>query len=268
LCRYHSITNGKKLKILVSNDDGISSPGIAALVAALKNIGEVIVVAPSTEQSAVGHAITMKYPLRVSEYFKDGEFFGYAVDGTPADCIKMGVRNILHETPDIVISGINLGSNAAINIIYSGTVSAAREAAIMDIPAIAVSVTSHTANHFEFAARYSGELAQMIMKNGLPNGTLLNLNVPDLPEDKLKGIIVTQQGKTKWDDIYQERKDPYGNKYYWLTGNLIEQDETLEADHYALKNDYVSVTPIHFDLTDYKTYDAMKKWNLALSTKK
>lgn len=256
------------MKILVSNDDGISSPGIEALVEALKKIGEVTVVAPLTEQSAVGHAITMKYPLRVTEYFKNGEFFGYAVDGTPADCIKMGVRNILKQTPDIVISGINLGSNAAINIIYSGTVSAAREAAIMDIPAIAVSVTSHTATHFEFAAKYSGELAQMIVKNGLPNGTLLNLNVPDLPEEKLKGVIVTQQGKTKWDDVYEERRDPYGNKYYWLTGNLIEQDNSIEADHFALKNDYVSVTPIHFDLTDYKTYEAMKQWNLENSIKR
>ncbi|MDP2037989.1 MAG: 5'/3'-nucleotidase SurE [Ignavibacteria bacterium] len=256
------------MKILVSNDDGISSPGIWALVEALKKIGDVTVVAPLTEQSAVGHAITMKYPLRVTEYFKDGEFFGYAVDGTPADCIKMGVRNILQQTPDIVISGINLGSNAAINIIYSGTVSAAREAAIMDIPAIAVSVTSHNAKHFEFAARYAGELAEMVVKNGIPNGTLLNLNVPDLPENQIKGILVTQQGKTKWDDIYQERNDPYGNKYFWLTGNLIETDNSLEADHFALKNDYVSVTPIHFDLTDYKTYETMKSWNLETSFKK
>ncbi|MEW6654328.1 MAG: 5'/3'-nucleotidase SurE [Bacteroidota bacterium] len=256
------------MKILVSNDDGISSPGISALVEALKKIGEVTVVAPLTEQSAVGHAITMKYPLRVSEYFKNGDFFGYAVDGTPADCIKMGVRNILQQTPDIVISGINLGSNAAINIIYSGTVSAAREAAIMDIPAISVSVTSHTAKHFGFAAKYSGELARMIVKHGLPAGTLLNLNVPDLPEEKLKGIIVTQQGKTKWDDVYEERRDPYGNKYYWLTGNLIEQDNSLDSDYFALKNDYVSVTPIHFDLTDYATFEEMKKWNLETSMNK
>jgi len=257
-----------KLKILVSNDDGISSPGLYALVMALKKIGEVTVVAPLTEQSAVGHAITMKYPLRVTEHFKDGEFFGYAVDGTPADCIKMGVRNILKQTPDIVISGINLGSNAAINIIYSGTVSAAREAAIMDIPSIAVSVTSHTATHFDFAARYAGELAEMIVKHGLPAGTLLNLNVPDLPEEKLNGVIVTKQGKTKWDDVYEERHDPYGNKYFWLTGNLIEQDSKLEADHFALKNDYVSVTPIHFDLTDYTTFESMKSWNLDRSLKK
>lgn len=268
ICENLFNKNGINLKILVSNDDGISSPGIAALVKALKKIGEVTVVAPLTEQSAVGHAITMKYPLRVSEYFKDGEFFGFAVDGTPADCIKMGVRNILQQNPDIVISGINLGSNAAINIIYSGTVSAAREAAIMDIPAIAVSVTSHNATHFDFAARYSGELAQMIAKHGLPTGTLLNLNVPDLPEEKLKGVLVAKQGKTKWDDVYEERLDPYGNKYYWLTGNLIEQDNDLDTDHFALKNEYVSVTPIHFDLTDYTIFEEMKKWNLDNSINK
>jgi 5'-nucleotidase len=256
------------VKILVSNDDGIASPGISALVEALKKIGDVTVVAPLTEQSAVGHAITMKYPLRITEFNKDGNFFGYAVDGTPADCIKIGMRNILKETPDIVLSGINLGSNAAINIIYSGTVSAAREAAIMDVPAIAISVASHDAKHFEFAAQLSAQLAQMVAKNGLPNGTLLNVNIPDLPEDELAGILITQQGKSKWDDIYEERIDPYGKKYYWLTGNMFETDKTLETDQFALKNNFVSITPIHFDLTDYKIYEQMKLWDLSNLYKK
>jgi 5'-nucleotidase len=139
------------LKILVTNDDGIDSAGIAALADALKEIAEVTVVAPSEEQSAVGHGITMKYPLRVTRYHKNGTFFGYAVEGTPADCVKMGIRNIMGESPDLVISGINHGSNTAINIIYSGTVSAAREAAIMDVPAIAISVTSHEAKDFKYA---------------------------------------------------------------------------------------------------------------------
>jgi 5'/3'-nucleotidase len=139
------------LKILVSNDDGIDAPGINALAKALKEIGEVIVVAPRTEQSAVGHKITMQNPLRVTKYYKNGDFFGYAVDGTPADCIKMGIRNIMKEQPDIVVSGINHGANTAISIIYSGTVSAAREAAIMDVPAIAISVTDHGVKDFEYA---------------------------------------------------------------------------------------------------------------------
>jgi 5'-nucleotidase len=250
------------LKILISNDDGINSPGLAALADELKKIGEITVVAPLTEQSAVGHAITMKFPLRVTEHFKNGVFFGYAVDGTPADCIKIGIRNLMKESPDIVLSGINHGSNTAINIIYSGTVSAAREAAIMDVPAIAISVTSHEALHFEFAAKLAARLSMMVAKEGIRNGTLLNVNIPDLPEDKIKGILLTQQGKSKWDDIYEERIDPYGKKYYWLTGNLIQADSSLDIDQFAIKNDYISITPIHFDLTDYKTYSAMKEWKL------
>ncbi|MCL4550571.1 MAG: 5'/3'-nucleotidase SurE [Bacteroidetes bacterium] len=250
------------MKILISNDDGISSPGLNALAIELKKLGDVTIVAPVTEQSAVGHAITMKYPLRITDFYKNGDFFGYAVDGTPADCIKIGIRNIMHEPPDIVVSGINLGSNTAINIIYSGTVSAAREAAIMDVPSIAVSVTSHEAKDFSFAAKFSSRLAQMVAKNKMPAGTLLNVNIPDLPEDQISGVLLTQQGKSKWDDVYEERKDPYGQKYYWLTGNLVQHDTTLETDQFAIRKNYVSVTPIHFDLTDYKTYDTMKSWQL------
>jgi 5'-nucleotidase len=250
------------LKILISNDDGIDSPGIEALTKELKKVGEVIVVAPRTEQSAVGHSITMKNPLRITEYYKDGKSFGYAIDGTPADCIKIGIRNIMKEPPDVVISGINLGSNTAINIIYSGTVSAAREAAIMDVPAIAVSVTSHEAKHYDYAAKLSAQLAKLVVKNKLKAGTLLNINVPDLPENEIAGIRLTQQGKSKWDDIYEERKDPNGKKYYWLTGRLTEVDYNLDQDQFAVKCNFVSVTPIHFDLTDYETYNTMKEWKL------
>lgn len=250
------------MKILISNDDGIDAPGINALVQKLKTLGEVTVIAPRTEQSAVGHAITMKIPLRVTEYYKNGDFFGYAIDGTPADCIKIGIRSIMKCKPDIVISGINQGSNAAINIIYSGTVSAAREAAIMDVPAIAISQTSHDAKDFRYSAKVATELTKLVLKNGLPNGTLLNVNVPDLPEEQIAGVLLTRQGKSKWDDIYEERIDPYGKKYYWLTGNLIEADNSLDADHYAVKNNYVSVTPVHFDLTDYSTYNSMNSWKI------
>lgn len=250
------------MKILISNDDGIDSPGISALANEMKKYGDVTVVAPRTEQSAVGHAITMKLPLRITEYFKNGDFFGYAIDGTPADCIKIGIRNIMKTPPDIVLSGINNGSNAAINIIYSGTVSAAREAAIMDVPSLAISVTSHEAKRFGYAAKIAGELTKLVTKNGISKGTLLNVNVPDVPEDQIAGILLTQQGKSKWDDIYEERTDPYGRKYFWLTGKLMESDEKLEMDHYAITKNYVSVTPVHFDLTDYKTYDEMKSWQI------
>lgn len=250
------------MKVLVCNDDGIDSVGIFELVKELKKSADVTVVAPFREQSAVGHGITMQVPLRVITYYKNGELFGYAVDGTPADCVKIGIRNIIKDIPDIVISGINHGSNTAINIIYSGTVSAAREAAIMDVPAIAVSVTSHTAKEFGFAAKVARLLAHEIADRGLPKGTLLNVNVPDLPEEEIEGVLLTKQGKSKWDDVYEQRKDPYGRDYYWLTGNLMEVDEELETDQAAVRNKYVSITPIHFDLTDYVTYDRMKEWKI------
>ena len=250
------------MKILVSNDDGIDSAGIYSLAQALKEIAEVTVVAPHKEQSAVGHAITMQTPLRVLEYQKNGKFFGYAVDGTPADCVKIGIRNLMPEPPDLVVSGINHGSNTAINIIYSGTVSAAREAAIMDVPSIAISVTSHTIIDFSFAAKIAKKLSLEILEKGLTKGTMLNVNVPNLPEDKIAGILLTKQGKSKWDDIYDKRIDPYGRNYYWLTGNLFELDHDLEYDQAAIKKDYVSVSPIHFDLTDYETYEDMKNWKI------
>lgn len=250
------------MKILVCNDDGIDSLGIYTLAEALKEIGEVTVVAPLKEQSAIGHAITMQVPLRVIKYHKNGEFFGHAVDGTPADCVKMGIKNIMQTPPDIVISGINHGSNTAINIIYSGTVSAAREAAIMDIPSIAISVTSHTTTNFNFAAKVAKMLAKEIAGKDLPLGTLLNINVPDVPEEEIAGILLTRQGKSKWDDMYEQRKDPYGREYFWLTGILKEVDTEIETDQAAIKKNYVSVTPIHFDLTDYKTFDMMKEWKI------
>jgi len=250
------------LKILVTNDDGIYSSGIAALVNALKEMAEVVVVAPSEEQSAVGHGITMKYPLRVSEYYKDGSFFGSAVEGTPADCVKIGIRNIMGESPDLVISGINHGSNTAINIIYSGTVSAAREAAIMDVPAIAISVTSHEAKDFSYAGEIAKYLAGKVIEHGLPKGTLLNVNVPNYPEEEIAGILVTEQSKSKWDDIYEKRTDPFGKDYYWLTGKLVEVEDENLSDQIAIKNKFVSVTPIHFDLTDYDTFQKMKSWGI------
>ena len=250
------------MKILVTNDDGIYSAGIAALVEALKDIAEVTVVAPQEEQSAVGHGITMKHPLRIFKYRKNRTFFGYAVEGTPADCVKMGIRNIMGESPDLVISGINNGSNTAINIIYSGTVSAAREAAIMDVPAIAISVTSHETTDFTYAGKIAKMLAQKVNEHDLPKGTLLNVNVPNLPENEIAGILVTKQSKAKWDDIYEKRIDPYGRDYYWLTGKMVEIENELHTDQVAIKNKFVSVTPIHFDLTDYETFEAMKSWNI------
>jgi 5'-nucleotidase len=250
------------LKILVSNDDGISSEGIGVLAKSLSEIGDVIVVAPQTEQSAVGHSITMQIPVRVNKFERGGKFFGYSVTGTPADCIKMGIKNIMEERPDIVVSGINNGSNSAINIIYSGTVSAAREAAIMDVPSIAISVASHEVDDYSYAGKFAQQIVKMVAEKGLRPGTLLNVNVPNLPEKDILGVRLTKQGHSKWDDVFEERIDPYGKKYYWLTGELIYNDKAIDRDHFAVMNKYVSVTPIHFDLTDYEMFEKMKSWNI------
>ena len=252
------------MKILVSNDDGIGSVGINILVEELKKVGDVVVIAPATEQSAAGHSITMKNPLRVKEHFVDNKFFGYAINGTPADCIKIGIKNILEYNPDLVVSGINNGSNAAINVIYSGTVSAAREAAIMGVPSIAISVDSHTPEHYEYAAKIAGKLAKFVCEKKLRRGTLLNVNVPDLSEEEIQGLAITKQGESKWDDYYEERIDPYGEKYYWLTGKMEYQDKEKDRDVIALKNGYVSITPVHFDFTDYEMLKTMQSWNLGL----
>ena len=204
----------------------------------------------------------MQVPLRVSEYRINGNLFGLAVDGTPADCIKIGIRNLMGSSPDLVVSGINHGSNTAINIIYSGTVSAAREAAIMDVPSMAVSVTNHNVKDFSFAAELTKNLIEKIPIKELPTGTLLNVNVPDLPQEEITGIKITTQGKSKWDDIYEKRVDPYGKDYYWLTGELLQLDKEIETDQGAINRNYVSVTPIHFDLTDYETFNKMNSWNI------
>jgi len=171
----------------------------------------------------------------------------------------------MKESPDLVISGINHGSNTAINIIYSGTVSGAREAAIMDVPSIAISVTKHDVKDFSNAAKVANMIAQKVEKHGLPKGTLLNINVPDLPEKEIAGMVVTKQGKSKWDDIYEKRIDPYGKNYYWLTGKMYELDSEIDFDQAAVKQNYISVTPIHFDLTDFETFDEMKKWEIEKS---
>jgi 5'-nucleotidase len=251
-----------KLNILVSNDDGIDAPGIYALVQEMKKIGNVTVVAPDKQQSAVGHAITMNYPLRVKDFKKNGKFFGYAVQGTPADCIKLAMRAILKCKPDLIVSGVNHGSNTAISIIYSGTVSAATEGTILGIPSIAVSLTTYSAADFRYPAQIARKLAVLIGRHGLPPGTLLNVNVPPLKPKDIKGVLITRQGKAVWNDTFDLRRDPNNREYYWLTGGLEKVDTDLDFDEAAVQNKYVSITPIQYDLTDYKMFEVMKKWGV------
>jgi 5'-nucleotidase len=252
----------KRLKILVSNDDGINAPGVYALVRELKKIGTVTVVAPDKQQSAVGHAITMNLPLRVSKFIKNGRFFGYAVQGTPADCVKLAVRTLLQEPPDLLVSGVNHGSNTAINVIYSGTVSAATEGTVLGIPSIAVSLTTYDEPDFRFAAKFARKLALLVSKKGLPKRTLLNVNIPPLKEKDIRGVKVTRQGKTRWDDTFDVRRDPNKKEYYWLTGTLEILDTSRDTDQIAIMNDYISVTPIQYDLTDYTALPRLHQWRL------
>ena len=255
----------KKPLILISNDDGIESDGIRALWREMRKIGEVFVVAPNTQQSAVGHSITIASPIRARKNLIDKNFYGYAVEGTPADSVKLAVRNLLKGRKiDLLISGINHGSNTAINTIYSGTVSAATEGMILGIPSIAMSLASFTYKDFSYAAKFSSKIAKLILKHGLPKGTLLNVNIPAVEKEKIKGVLITKQGKSFWDDHYESRLDPNNREYFWLTGKMAVMDKTLEFDEIAVRNNYVSITPIHYDLTDYTLYEELKKLNIKI----
>ncbi len=248
--------------VLISNDDGIDAPGIYALALEMKKIARVTIVAPDRQQSAVGHAITMNYPLRAIPFRKNGEFFGYAVDGTPADAVKLGVRFLLKEKPDLLMSGINHGSNTAINILYSGTVSAATEGTVLGIPSIAVSLTTHDQADFSYAAKFAARLASRVVEEGLPQGTLLNVNVPAVPEDRIGGVRVTRQGSSSWEDTFDVRRDPAGREYFWLTGSMAVRDTDPETDQIAVRENWISITPIHYELTDRVLLERMKHWSL------
>lgn len=251
----------KKPLVLLTNDDGIFAPGLYALHQAISKVAEVAVVAPDTERSAAGHAITIANPLRVSSFEKNGSFFGHAVNGTPADCVKIAYYSILERKPDAVISGINFGSNTGINVLYSGTVSAATEANILGIPSFAVSLTTYTNPNFKPAADFSVRLLRHILENKLPEGTFLNVNVPNVAhESELAGVKVTRQGKSKYKDNYDRRTDPRKHVYYWLTGYKLDADEDDDVDDVAISKGYISVTPLQYDMTAYETLDTLKKW--------
>ncbi len=251
------------MRILLCNDDGIHAPGIAALHGAVKGLGELHVIAPDVERSAAGHAITLADPIKSMPVDKNGEFFGHAIGGTPADCIKLAVCAMLKETPpDIILSGINLGSNTGISVIYSGTVSAATEGVILGIPGVAFSLCTYTDPEWEMAARVARELTQKIIATPMPPDVLLNVNMPNLPYDQLKGIKITRMGRSRFIEKFHKRLDPRGRTYYWLDGALEVHDEGDDIDIHAVRDGYVSVTPIHLDLTAYnhlKTFQPLEQ---------
>ncbi|MGZ5244284.1 MAG: 5'/3'-nucleotidase SurE [Bacteroidia bacterium] len=251
----------KKPTILVTNDDGITAPGIAALVEAMRHLGNVVVVAPDSPQSGMGHAITVAKPLRLDPVKVFDGIPCYQSSGTPADCVKLAVSKVLHQKPDLVVSGINHGSNSSINVIYSGTMSAAVEGAIEGIPSIGFSLNnfSHQAD-MKIAAKYAKKIAQKLLDNPLPKGTLLNVNIPDIAESKIRGIRVCRQAHAKWEEKFDERIDPHGRNYYWLIGNFVNYDKGEDTDEWALANNYVSIVPVQFDLTAYQAIATLKDW--------
>jgi 5'-nucleotidase len=252
------------LKILLTNDDGINAPGLAALAKAVSQIGEVTIVAPATEMSAVGHAITLSDPLRVTKFTKNEHFFGYAVNGTPADCVKIAYWALMKDKPkpDLLISGINLGSNTGINTIYSGTVSAATEGAIIGLPSFAISLATFTDPDFVPAADFAVKLAQIVCKKPLPPGVFLNVNVPNVPKDKINGVRITRQGMSQYIEEFQPRKDPHQRKYYWLTGEKVEVETDPDVDDRAILENYIAITPIHYDLTCYSVIESLREWQI------
>ncbi|MBW1714673.1 MAG: 5'/3'-nucleotidase SurE [Deltaproteobacteria bacterium] len=240
------------MRILLTNDDGILAEGLIALYEELKGDFELSVVAPETEMSAVGHAITLSNPLRVRRFKRNGIFLGYGVSGTPADCVKIGVQEILQQKPDMILSGINLGSNVGINLLYSGTVSAATEGAFLGIPSVALSLGTKNDPDFGFPARFSRRMIKFVKENGLKEGTALNVNIPAIPEHKIKGISITTQDLVRHRDRYEKRNDPRGNSYYWLASETPVKESIRNTDLMAIKENLISITPITFDLTDLK----------------
>lgn len=237
--------------ILLTNDDGIFAKGLESLVTLLRKKYPVHVVAPESEQSAVGHALTLTQPLRVKEIFKNGDFFGYGVSGTPADCVKIALHELITPPPRLLISGINLGPNVGINVIYSGTVSAATEGAMMGLTSMAVSIDSYQTRDFETAARVVSTLVDLLIKSPLPSGVSLNVNIPDRPWSEIKGIRLVKQGTFRFRERFERRIDPRENVYYWQAGILPPPEETPDTDHALLSAGYVTLTPISFDLTHY-----------------
>lgn len=247
--------------ILVSNDDGVGAPGLKALVESLCDLGEVVVVAPDRERSAAGHSLTLSRPLRAS-HLDDGWF---SVDGTPTDCITLAVMGLLPRRPHLVAAGINHGSNMGDDVTYSGTVSSAIEATLQGIPAFAMSLAGDGEFDFRGASRFARRLAEEILRRGLPQDTLLNVNVPNLPPEAIRGVAVTRQGRRVYSETVVRKIDPRGKAYYWIGGNDPTWERLGETDYEAVTSGWISLTPLHLDLTNHRVIDELKAWDLSVN---
>lgn len=253
-----------KPTLLVTNDDGINAPGIRALIEVMAEIGNVIVVAPDSPQSAMGHAITINNTLYLNKVSsEEATIIEYSCSGTPVDCVKLAVNEILKKKPDLCVSGVNHGSNSSINVIYSGTMSAAVEAGIEGIPAIGFSLLDYRWDaDFEVIKPYIKKIALEVLAKKLPEGTVLNVNFPKLSTEEIKGIKICRQAKAIWMEKFDKRQTPYGKDYYWLTGEFVNQDKGEDTDEWALSNGYISIVPVQFDLTAHHTIAQLNTWNL------
>jgi 5'-nucleotidase len=235
--------------ILLTNDDGIHAEGLRHLKMAVEKLGTVSIIAPENEQNAVGHSITLQDPIRVRGVHRDGVWYGYGVRGSPADAVKLALCSLLPRVPDLIISGINDGANLGINVLYSGTVSAAIEGAILGVPAMAVSIAQKKDPPFQWAVPHVEALARRVLEHGLPAGVALNVNLPALPIHEIRGYALTRQALYKFRESYEQREDPRGNRYYWLSAEVLPEVTDELSDLHAVRNGYVSVTPLNYDLT-------------------
>ena len=254
------INSGKPL-IFVTNDDGIHAPGIRMLIERMRKIGKVVVVAPDKPQSGTAHAITVNTPLRLKSLIAEPDYEEYSCNGTPADCVKLGFKIVMKRNPDLLVSGINHGSNSSISVIYSGTMAAVFEGAMAGVPSIGFSFDNYSPDaELGSCAAIVSKISQKVLDEGLPDGVCLNVNIPDVPEEAMKGIKICRQARGSWQEDFDERVDPVGRKYYWLKGIFVKTGDGKDTDEDALENNYVSVVPVQFDFTSYGAVTLLKSW--------
>lgn len=249
--------------ILVTNDDGYFAGGIRELIKIMRELGDVVVVAPDQPMSGTGHAITVRHPLRLHLLENSNGYQEYSCNGTPVDCVKLGEQVVLKKKPDLMVAGINHGSNASINIIYSGTMASVLESAIGGVPSIGFSLMDYS-SHADFSAckEYISVIARKVLEEGLPDGVCLNVNIPAVKKSEIKGIQVCRQARSRWLEEFDTRRDPHDREYYWLTGIFEKLEESKDTDQWALENNYVSVVPVHYDFTASYALQTIKQWNL------
>ncbi|HEC42166.1 MAG TPA: 5'/3'-nucleotidase SurE [Bacteroides sp.] len=249
---------------LVTNDDGINARGLDALIEVVRPFGKVFVIAPEEGQSGMSHAITVKYPIRLSKVHEEKGLVKYSSNGTPVDCVKLALNKLLDRAPDMILSGINHGSNASSSVIYSGTMAAAIEGCINGIPSIGFSLLDYSPDaNFSSVLKYAEMILSDALEKGIPDETCLNVNFPVNTYKKIKGIRVCRQNKGVWKEEFDHRRDPQNRDYYWLTGEFINlEPDAPDTDEYALHNNYISIVPVHIDLTSYKAIDKLRNWDI------